>query len=201
LIFLFFDPFLGNKHINFSDFGQPSINCDPFSESSIKIKSYENENKITSSMIKVLIGICYVNLASNACFSVLASFFDKVSEEKGASKSEVGLIFGIFAGVNVIVSPLLGKYSSYIGINFMFIGGIVLAAGCTILFSFVNLIKGHKNYLIFCFLIRSRIPKKILKYFFLFHKFFMKIYFCQTNIFVLILGALLILRGCETLIL
>ena len=34
-------------------------------------------NRITKSMVKVLIGICYVNLASNACFSVLASFFDK----------------------------------------------------------------------------------------------------------------------------
>ena len=51
-----------------------------------------DDEKITPTMIRVLIGICYVNLASNACFSVLASFFDAVSEEKGVTKSEVGLI-------------------------------------------------------------------------------------------------------------
>ena len=85
-------------------------------------------------MIKVLVGICYVNLASNACFSVLASFFDRVSEEHGASKSEVGLIFGIFAGINVIVSPLFGYLAPLIGINFMFISGMTLAGGCAILF-------------------------------------------------------------------
>ena len=116
---------------------------------------HNDKNRITPSMIKVLVGICYVNLASNACFSVLASFFDKVSEEKGVTKSEVGLIFGIFAGVNVIVSPLLGVLASYIGINFMFIGGILLASGCTILFSFVNLLQGRVMYITFCFLIRG----------------------------------------------
>ena len=114
-----------------------------------------DDEKITPTMIRVLIGICYVNLASNACFSVLASFFDAVSEVKGVTKSEVGLIFGIFAGVNVLVSPLLGMWASSIGINFMFIAGIVLAAGCTILFSFVNLIEGRLSYIVFCFVIRG----------------------------------------------
>ena len=66
-------------------------------------------DKITGAMMKVLFGICYVNLASNACFSVLASFFDKVSEEHGASSTEVGVIFGIFAGINV-----LGNVSSWL---------------------------------------------------------------------------------------
>ena len=86
--------------------------------------------------IKVLFGICYVNLASNACFSVLASFFDKVSEDHGATKSEVGFIFAIFAGINVIVSPIFGYLVPIIGINFMFISGMTLAGGCALLFRY-----------------------------------------------------------------
>ena len=88
--------------------------------------------------IKVLFGICYVNLASNACFSVLASFFDKVSEDHGASKSEVGFIFAIFAGINVIVSPIFGYLVPIIGINFMFISGMTLAGGCALLFRYFS---------------------------------------------------------------
>ena len=88
--------------------------------------------------IKVLFGICYVNLASNACFSVLASFFDKVSEDHGASKSEVGFIFAIFAGINVIVSPIFGYLVPIIGINFMFISGMTLAGGCALLFRYYS---------------------------------------------------------------
>ena len=79
-----------------------------------------------------------MNLASNACFSVLASFFDKVSEEHGASKSEVGFIFAIFAGINVIVSPIFGYLVPIIGINFMFISGMTLAGGCALLFRYMT---------------------------------------------------------------
>jgi len=103
----------------------------------------------------VLFGICYVNLASNACFSVLASFFDKVSEDHGASKSEVGFIFAIFAGINVIVSPIFGYLIPIIGINFMFISGMTLAGGCALLFSCVDLLHGRLMYITFCIIIRS----------------------------------------------
>ena len=146
------EPLLENQREKDSDSENP--NCLECHES-LPSLSIPDEPPITPTMIKVLIGVCYVNLASNACFSVLASFFDRVSEEKGVSKSEVGLIFGIFAGVNVVVSPILGTLASNIGINFMFIGGIVLAGGCTILFSFVNLINGRVPYMTFCFLIRG----------------------------------------------
>ena len=54
---------------------------DPETRPLINADDATKSNKVTTSMIKVLIGICYVNLASNACFSVLASFFDKVRKK------------------------------------------------------------------------------------------------------------------------
>jgi len=53
------------------------------------------------------------NFFSTIAFSCIAPFFPREAQKKGLSTTEVGVIFGIFELVMLVVSPLLGKYVSY----------------------------------------------------------------------------------------
>ena len=68
------------------------IEPEPRSYQVIRPPTPEPSLKVTRSMVKVLAGICYVNLASNACFSVLASFFDKELDVKCIYRGPVVLV-------------------------------------------------------------------------------------------------------------
>lgn len=55
-----------------------------------------------------LLSIFY--LLSNAYYSLLAPFFPSESMKKGISQTQVGMIFGVYELVVLVLSPIFGKY-------------------------------------------------------------------------------------------
>ena len=55
-----------------------------------------------------LLSIFY--LLSNAYYSLLAPFFPSESLKKGISQTQVGMIFGVYELVVLVLSPIFGKY-------------------------------------------------------------------------------------------
>ena len=49
------------------------------------------------------------DFCSAICVSLQAPFYPKEAQDKGATATEYGLVFGIFELMVFIVSPLLGK--------------------------------------------------------------------------------------------
>lgn len=53
------------------------------------------------------------NLFSTVTYSCIVPFFPGEAQKKNLSTTEVGIIFGIFELVALVVSPLYGKYVSF----------------------------------------------------------------------------------------
>uniref|UniRef100_A0A914X2N0 Major facilitator superfamily (MFS) profile domain-containing protein n=2 Tax=Plectus sambesii TaxID=2011161 RepID=A0A914X2N0_9BILA len=62
------------------------------------------------------------------------------AQRKGMNVTQIGIVFGVFELVMFIFAPILGKYMCVIGSKFMFISGLFITAGTSILFGFLNLL-------------------------------------------------------------
>ncbi|XP_043919731.1 MFS-type transporter SLC18B1 isoform X2 [Protopterus annectens] len=105
--------------------------------------------------ILVLIATASVNFSSMICYSILGPFFPGEAEQKGASDTIIGMIFGCYALVNVLFSLILGKYIVQVGAKFMFVGGMFLSGGCTILFGLLDRAPDGPIYIAMCFVVRT----------------------------------------------
>jgi hypothetical protein len=65
---------------------------------------------ITKPQLITVVLLCANFLISSACYSLLAPFFPLVAVEKQISKTQVGIIFGVFELVLLVLSPIFGKY-------------------------------------------------------------------------------------------
>ncbi|KAG1651069.1 MFS-type transporter SLC18B1 [Nymphon striatum] len=57
--------------------------------------------------------------------------------EKGATETETGFIFSVFALSTMICSPIIAIILPYIGARFMFLSSVFIVGGTSLLFSFV----------------------------------------------------------------
>ena len=73
--------------------------------------------------IVVLCMCCFINFISNMSFTILASFFDENATAHGLSKTQVGFIVAIYAGIATVGCPIFGIYLSRIGKKFTLIAG------------------------------------------------------------------------------
>uniref|UniRef100_UPI00398F11F6 MFS-type transporter SLC18B1 isoform X2 n=1 Tax=Pristiophorus japonicus TaxID=55135 RepID=UPI00398F11F6 len=117
--------------------------------------SREESNKWTKSQIFTLISAALLNLSSMICYSILAPFFPKEAENKGANASIVGMIFGCFALFNLLFSLLMGKYIVQVGARFMFLAGMFVSGCCTILFGLLDKAPDGPIFISLCFILRS----------------------------------------------
>ncbi|XP_061410339.1 MFS-type transporter SLC18B1-like [Lethenteron reissneri] len=101
-----------------------------------------------------MLSVASINFSSMICYAVLAPFFPKEAAKKGASDSIVGLIFGSFALMNLLSSPLFGKYIVHIGSKFMFLSGMLVSGTCTILFGLLDEAPSGSVYIAMCFVVR-----------------------------------------------
>ncbi|CAH0393352.1 unnamed protein product [Bemisia tabaci] len=88
------------------------------------------------------------------CVSLQAPFYPKEAEDKGASATEYGLVFGIFELVVFIISPIYGQRLNQIGPKYLFNGGIFTTGICAILFGLLHYVQGHYPFIILSFVIR-----------------------------------------------
>ncbi|KAK1338035.1 hypothetical protein QTO34_001142 [Cnephaeus nilssonii] len=99
-----------------------------------------------------------MNLGCMMSYSILGPFFPKEAEKKGASNTVIGMIFGCYALFELLASLFFGKYASItlvqIGAKFMFVSGMFVSGGVTILFGLLDQVPDGPVFIVMCFLVR-----------------------------------------------
>ncbi|XP_076408741.1 MFS-type transporter SLC18B1 isoform X2 [Peromyscus maniculatus bairdii] len=87
-------------------------------------------------------------------YSILGPFFPREAQKKGASNTMIGMIFGCYALFELVASLVFGKYLVQIGAKFMFISGMFISGGVTILFGVLDQLPDGPIFIVMCFLMR-----------------------------------------------
>ncbi|XP_073930520.1 MFS-type transporter SLC18B1 isoform X6 [Castor canadensis] len=114
----------------------------------------ETPRRLSREQLFVLISAASMNLSSMMAYSILGPFFPKEAEKKGVSDTTIGMIFGCYALFDLLSSLVFGKYLVYIGAKFMFIAGIFVSGGVTILFGVLDQVPDGPIFITMCFLVR-----------------------------------------------
>ncbi|XP_028406119.1 MFS-type transporter SLC18B1-like isoform X2 [Dendronephthya gigantea] len=112
----------------------------------------KNTIKTRKKLTVLTFAIIYITIA--ASYSVIAPFYPTEANEKGAGSNVVGFIFGIFALVSVIVSPLVGSWIPTVGIRFFLFNGIFIIGVSEFLFGFLDKMPNRTLFITFSFVIR-----------------------------------------------
>ncbi|XP_077990766.1 MFS-type transporter SLC18B1-like [Glandiceps talaboti] len=102
----------------------------------------------------ILLSMCLANLSDFLMYSVLAPFFPTEAQHKGASTFEVGLIFGVYAFVVFVCSPLFGKLIPIIGAKTVFLTGSLVGGSTCVIFGFLNRVPSGTMFVALCFVVR-----------------------------------------------
>ncbi|XP_059556353.1 MFS-type transporter SLC18B1 isoform X4 [Myotis daubentonii] len=94
----------------------------------------ETSSRLSREQLFVLISAASMNFGCMMSYSILGPFFPKEAEKKGASNTVIGMIFGCYALFELLASLFFGKYLVQIGAKFMFVSGMFVSGGVTILF-------------------------------------------------------------------
>ncbi|XP_053769588.1 MFS-type transporter SLC18B1 isoform X2 [Desmodus rotundus] len=114
----------------------------------------EAPSQLSREQISALISAASINLGSMMYYSILGPFFPKEAEKKGASNTVTGMIFGCYALFELLASLLFGKYLVHIGAKFMFVAGMFVSGGVTVLFGVLDQVPEGPVYIALCFLVR-----------------------------------------------
>ncbi|XP_015980136.1 MFS-type transporter SLC18B1 isoform X2 [Rousettus aegyptiacus] len=112
-------------------------------------------NWLSREQLFVLISAASINLGSMLYFSILGPFFPKEAEKKGASSTVIGMIFGCYSLFVLLSSLVFGKYLVHIGAKFMFVAGMFVAGGVTVLFGVLDQVPEGPIFIAMCFLVRA----------------------------------------------
>ncbi|XP_007649688.1 MFS-type transporter SLC18B1 isoform X1 [Cricetulus griseus] len=116
--------------------------------------SRETSGRLSREQIYVLVSAASMNLGCMMAYSILGPFFPKEAEKKGASNTMIGMIFGCYALFELLASLVFGKYLVQIGAKFMFIAGMFISGGVTILFGVLDQLPEGPIFIVMCFLVR-----------------------------------------------
>nr|D3Z5L6.2 RecName: Full=MFS-type transporter SLC18B1; AltName: Full=Solute carrier family 18 member B1; AltName: Full=Vesicular polyamine transporter; Short=VPAT [Mus musculus] len=114
----------------------------------------ETSRRLSREQIFVLVSAASMNLGCMMTYSILGPFFPKEAEKKGASNTMIGMIFGCYALFELLASLVFGKYLVHIGAKFMFIAGMFVSGGVTILFGVLDQLPEGPIFIAMCFLVR-----------------------------------------------
>ncbi|XP_065203815.1 MFS-type transporter SLC18B1-like [Planococcus citri] len=110
--------------------------------------------KLSRRQLLTLFIVACVNFFCSACVSLQAPFYPKEAENKGATATEYGLVFGSFELVGFLTSPLFGKIVDRVGAKFLLSVGLIVSSTSTILFGLLDLISGRALFISLSFLLR-----------------------------------------------
>ncbi|XP_070533941.1 MFS-type transporter SLC18B1-like [Ptychodera flava] len=130
-----------------------SLERDPLSNPSSKHET--SSTKYTREQKLILFSISLANFCSFASFSILAPFFPGEASDMGASDTMIGFIFGWFALVMFVSSPIFGKFLPHIGAKFVYVAGEGVCGACSIIFGFLNKLDKGTEFVVYCFLVRG----------------------------------------------
>ncbi|XP_041509895.1 MFS-type transporter SLC18B1 isoform X1 [Microtus oregoni] len=114
----------------------------------------ETSGRLSREQMYVLVSAASMNLGCMMAYSILGPFFPKEAEKKGASNTMIGAIFGCYALFELLASLVFGKYLVQIGAKFMFIAGMFISGGVTILFGVLDQLPEGPIFIVMCFLVR-----------------------------------------------
>ncbi|XP_027626037.1 MFS-type transporter SLC18B1 [Tupaia chinensis] len=114
----------------------------------------ETSRRLSKEQLFVLVSAASMNLGSMMCYSILGPFFPKEAEKKGASNTVIGMIFGCYALSDFLASLVFGRYLVHIGAKFMFVAGMFVSGGVTILFGVLDQVPAGPVFIAMCFLVR-----------------------------------------------
>ncbi|XP_034525050.1 MFS-type transporter SLC18B1 isoform X3 [Ailuropoda melanoleuca] len=114
----------------------------------------ETPRQLSREQLFVLISAASINLGSMMCYSILGPFFPKEAEKKGVSNTVTGMIFGCYALFDLLASLVFGKYLVQIGAKFMFVAGMFVSGGVTVLFGILDQVPEGPIFIAMCFLVR-----------------------------------------------
>ncbi|XP_064652548.1 MFS-type transporter SLC18B1-like [Lineus longissimus] len=141
----------GTHAANLEDEDASDIKPEPQQLPHFSFRNFERKKKILAASLAL------TNFAAMFCLSVMAPFFPQLARTVGVSGTISGWIFGVFALVQFLTSPLFGKLVPRVGAWLLYQAGLFLAAGCTVLFGFVSYIPrddGGTVFVVFCFMLR-----------------------------------------------
>ncbi|XP_076351616.1 MFS-type transporter SLC18B1-like isoform X1 [Tachypleus tridentatus] len=102
----------------------------------------------------ILATLCYGNFCIAACVSLQAPFFPRQAEEKGATPTQYGLVFGVFELAIIVASPICSKLLSHVSPNFLISTGLFFCGTTTILFGFIDRAPSGTPFIVLAFTIR-----------------------------------------------
>lgn len=114
----------------------------------------ETSSRLSREQAFVLVSAASMNLGCMMSYSILGPFFPKEAEKKGASNTMIGMIFGCYALFELLASLVFGKYLVHFGAKFMFIAGMFISGGVTILFGVLDQLPEGPIFIVMCFLVR-----------------------------------------------
>lgn len=118
-------------------------------------ESFKNHKKrYTARQLLVIFTYIYGNFFLAACVSLQAPFFPKEAEQKGASPTEYGLVFGVYELAIIFVSPIVGKLVGWSPPKIWIQLGLLLTGLMTVLFGFIDRIDDGSWFIAAAFIIR-----------------------------------------------
>jgi len=114
-----------------------------------------NSSNFSKRQWLTLIVFAIADFCSAVCVSLQAPFYPQEAEEKGATATEYGLVFGVFELTVFIVSPLLGKNLRRLGAKRVFNLGILTTGSCSVLFGVLDRIPSGRWFIITSIIVRS----------------------------------------------
>uniref|UniRef100_A0A5S6R2C0 Ubiquitin-like protein NEDD8 n=1 Tax=Trichuris muris TaxID=70415 RepID=A0A5S6R2C0_TRIMR len=102
----------------------------------------------------ILFIMCLSYFLGATLFSCIAPFYPGVAKSRGATETEVGIIFGVMQLVIFILSPLYGRYMSILGAKFLFCTGLFATGYTAILFGLLDMCPPNASFIALSFLTR-----------------------------------------------
>lgn len=100
-----------------------------------------------------------MNLGSMMAYSILGPFFPKEAENKGASNTMIGVIFGCYALFEFLASLVFGKYVSIeVHVNTFTLKNHVASFPCLVIYNF----PGFRNKHHYCFTNEATVKQRLL---------------------------------------
>ena len=90
--------------------------------------------------------LCIINFCSCAGFTLLTTFFPDETKHRGISDTQNGLIFAVYAGVNIVSCPLFGYLLPTLGAKPTMVWGLGVYAISCVCFSYLELVKDPQQF-------------------------------------------------------
>ncbi|CAH1102647.1 unnamed protein product [Psylliodes chrysocephalus] len=118
-------------------------------KTAIKSKKFTWKQKCSLIMLLTADFMCYCSM------SIMAPFYPQEAANRGMTQSMAGFVFGYFALVIFLSSPIFGKLCPKLGVKFLFIIGLFTSGICTVIFGTLHHIEDYSGFTALSFVIRG----------------------------------------------